>query len=344
MKITIRKIAEMAGVSVSTVSKIINDYDDVGEETKRKVIDIMEELGYRPSFPARALASSKSNLIGVVYAGKLNAEFNHAFFVHVMNSFKKQIGLLGYDLLFFSNEKFHYSGEDYLARCRYFQVDGCVVISGNEIEPSIDELDQSSIPCVGIDLKLSGKQSGYIMSDNDQIARKVVQFLYLHGYREIGFIGDLKSEISHLREQSFKRSLQSFGMAIRDEWFVQGEDFFEEQGYEAMMRMLDARTTLPQAIFAASDLLAIGAMRALKSRGYKIPEDIAIIGCDDIDACKYTDPALTTIRQDKDKIGKFAAHMLFDLINNQSEISHVMVEPELIIRNSCATVTPTLTT
>jgi len=337
MKMTIKKIAELAGVSISTVSKIINNYDDVGEETKQRVLRIMQEHEYRPSYSAKVLATNKTNLIGVVFAGKLNIDFNHVFFVDVMNSFKKKIGLLGYDLLFFSNEKFHQSGEDYYARCKYFQVDGCIIIAGDEVEPYVYELDHSDIPCIGIDIVLSGKNSGYIMTDNTKIAYKVVEHFYLQDYREIGYIGSTRlSEISTMREVSFREALASFGLTINEDWFVYGTDFYEQSGYLSMKQLIERNAALPKAIFAASDLLAIGAMRALKEHHLRIPEDVALIGCDDIDACKYTSPPLSTIRQDKDKIGKLAALMLYDVMNHQMKKPNAMVEPELIVRGSCS--------
>lgn len=334
LKMNIKKIAEMAGVSVSTVSKIINNYSDISEETKARVLQIMKETGYVPSNSAKTLATKKSNLIGVIFAGKLNIDFTHPFFIEVLNAFKKQMGVLGYDLLFFSNEKSHAVDGDYLARCRHFQVDGCIIVTGQQLEPSIYELDQSEIPCIGVDIELTGKSSGYIMSDNFNMAYKVVEHFYLQGYRELGYIGStLESHISNIREKGYKNAIESFGLAIHDPWFMNGDTFFEASGYEAMKAMIK-RGSVPRAIFAASDLLAIGAMRALKEASLQVPKDIAIIGCDDIEACQYTTPTMTTIRQNKEKIGKLAALMLFDLINNQAEASNIVVEPELIIRAS----------
>jgi LacI family transcriptional regulator len=332
---TIKKIAEKAGVSVSTVSKIINGYEDVSEETKQRVLKIMQEHGYHPTYSVKTLAKKQSNLIGILFAGRLNIDFTHPFFIDVINSFKKRIGVLGYDLLFFSNEKFHANGEDYLTRCKYYQVDGCLVIAGEELEPCIAELDQSDIPCIGIDIELSGKRSGYIMSDNSKISQKVVEHFYLQGYKDIGFIGAAEEIlISRLREDSFKTALTNYGLTVNPNWMIRGTDFYENSGYLCMKRLIEGGN-LPRAIFAASDLLAIGAIRALKEHGFRIPHDVAIIGCDDMDACKYMDPPLTTVRQDKEKIGILAALMLFDLINNQLHSSSVLVEPELIVRQSC---------
>ncbi|MEK4353127.1 LacI family DNA-binding transcriptional regulator [Paenibacillus sp. FSL R5-0475] len=330
----IKMIAEMAGVSVSTVSKIMNNYSDVSEKTKKRVLEIIEQTGYSPSNSAKTLATKKSNLIGVIFAGELNVEFTHPFFVEVLNSFKKQMGVLGYDLIFFSNEKFISSG-DYFARAVHFNVDGCVIISGQKMEPTIHDLDMSSIPCIGVDLELKGKKSGFVMSDNFQISSKVVEHFYLLGYRELGFIGSAAdSEISNLRESGYTKAIESFGLPLNRRWFVHGDDFFESSGYTAMQQLIQSGS-LPKAIFAASDLLALGAIRALKEHDLRVPEDIAIIGCDDIEACKYTTPRLSTIRQNKQRLGILAAHMLYDLINNQSGGGSFVVEPVLVVRESC---------
>ncbi|WP_139491769.1 LacI family DNA-binding transcriptional regulator [Brevibacillus dissolubilis] len=335
MKITIKDIAKLAGVSPATVSKIINNYEDVGEATRKRVLEIMEQQGYRPTYSAQTLATKKSNLIGVIFAGKVNVDFNNPFFIEIMNSFKKTIGGLGYDLLFFSNEQFHAHQEDYLARCRYYQVDGCIIINGDEIEPSIHDLDASEIPCIGVDIVLSGNKSGYLMTDNYKVSSKVVEHFYLLGHREIAHIGgNPNAVIAGLRTDGFRQSLREYGLTVREDWIVHGEDFFEESGYRAMKKLLGGEE-LPQAVFAASDLMAFGAIRAIKESGLRIPEDVAIIGCDDIDACRYIDPPLTTVRQDKVKMGKLAAYMLSDLIDGKMESSAVMVEPELAVRKTC---------
>ncbi|TQR46426.1 LacI family DNA-binding transcriptional regulator [Paenibacillus popilliae] len=325
-----KTIAQMAGVSLSTVSKIINNYSDVSEETRNRVLEIMRREGYTPTPSLK-----KSNLIVVIFAGKQNVEFTHPFFIEVLNSFKKQIGLLGYDLLFLTNTKAGDEESDYLSRCQAYQVAGCIIISGQDLEPSIDALDQSDIPCLGVDIKLTGKNSGYIMSDNYKLTSKVVEHFYLLGYRDLGYIGSsTSSSISNIRETGYRDAMEALGLTINPEWFVNGSDFFEQSGYDAMQQILKAET-LPRAIFAASDLIAIGAMRAIQERKLKVPEDIAIIGCDDIDASKYIQPSLTTMRQNKEKLGILSALMLHDLINNQSSTSSFVVEPELVIRNSC---------
>lgn len=330
-----KTIAKLAGVSVSTVSKIIHNYPDVSEETKKNVLKIMEENGYRPNTSSKLTTIPKSQLIGVVFAGKLNVDFRHPYFIEVINAFKKQIGILGYDVILFSNEKFLSGGEDYLARCLHYQVDGCIIIAGDELEPSIGDLDRSDIPCIGVDIELHGRNSAYITTDNKKIASKVIEHFYLNGYRDIGYLGtDRRSGVMQIREEAFREALGSFAMPVREDWFVYSSGFEEEFGYEATKAWI-ARGSLPKALFAASDLLAFGALRAFREHHIAVPEDIAVIGCDDIEACQYITPTLTTIRQDKERIGRLAAMMLFDLMNKQTQGSAIMVEPELQIRASC---------
>ncbi|BBI35608.1 LacI family DNA-binding transcriptional regulator [Cohnella abietis] len=332
----IKTLSKLAGVSISTVSKVINGYADISEETRKRVQQVMQEHAYIPANSTKSSATNRSGLIGVVFAGKQNIDFSHSFFNEIMNTFKSQMGILGYDLVFFSNEKFQQSGETYLARCRHLQIEGCIILSGQDVEESVHELDQSPVPCIGIDLVLAGQNSSHILSDSHNNITKVVEHFYLLGYRELGYIGSNRdSEISSIREQGFRNAMQSYGLTIQEEWFAHGQDFYEESGYRAAKAMVE-RGSLPRAIFAGSDLLAIGAMRAFKKEaGCRIPEDIAIIGCDDIDACKYTSPPITTVAQNKAKIGRLAAMMLNDLIHNQMQTSSVTVETELIIRESC---------
>lgn len=332
----LKQIAELAGVSVATVSKIIHNYSDISEETRAKVLEVMRQTGYIPAHTAKTLAQMRAPLIGIVFAGKRHADFAHPFFAEVLNAFQKQVGLFGYDLLFLNPDHEGKGNADYLSRCRQHQTAGCFILSGQEVGSEVDALDQSEIPCIGIDLPLHGRSSGYLMSDHANMSAKAVEHFYLLGYRELGYIGSaVESEISSQREQGYRKALESYGLPVREEWLISGESFYEASGYEAMTRMMQAGP-LPRAIFTASDLLAIGALRALREHGRRVPEDVALIGCDDIEACRYVHPALTTIRQNKEKLGRLAASLLFDLIHNQSEASSVVVEPELVVRASCA--------
>lgn len=333
MTLTIKDIAKMAGVSPATVSKTINNYHGISEGTKKKITDIINQTGYQPNFSAKSLATKKSNLIGLIYAGKINVEFTHPFFVEVVTAFKKNMGLLGYDILMFSNENLSQDNGSYLARCKHFHVDGCVIITGEEIEDSIYDLVNSEIPCMGIDLVLDGPHSSYVMTDNIALSGKVIQHLYLNSVRKIGFIGGQRdSEVTKLRERGYLEAMNQFGLEVKEEWVKYG-DYYEDSGYSAMKEILEAPMH-PEAIYAASDMMAFGALRAIKEAGLKVPEDIRLVGCDDIDACRYSAPMLSTVKQDKERLGKMAAYMLNDLINGKTELKPVFIDSELIVRES----------
>jgi len=333
MNLTIKDIAKMAGVSPGTVSKIINNYGGISEKTKKKVLDVIKETGYQPTFSAKSLATKKSNLIGLIYAGKINVDFTHPYFNEVVTSFKKTIGVLGYDIIMFSNEQFYKDNGSYLARCRHFHVDGCVVIAGEEIEDAIYELVREGIPCMGIDLELSGPKASFVMSDNINLSRKVIQHFYLHGIRDIGFIGGkVDSVITIAREKGFRETMSQLGLEINLNWIQYG-NYHEESGYHAMKRILESNS-YPRAIFAASDMMAFGAIEAIKEKGLNVPNDISVIGCDDIDACRHSSPKLSTVKQDKDRLGKLAANMLNDLINGKSQLKPIFIDSELVIRES----------
>ncbi|SES23957.1 transcriptional regulator, LacI family [Gracilibacillus ureilyticus] len=330
MRLTIKDVAKMAGVSPGTVSKVINKTGSISAETAKKVDKIIVETGYRPSFSAKSLATKKSNLIGLIF----HVEFSHPFFNEIVNSFKVTIGELGYDMLVFSRENFSNTKEDYIAKCQYFQLDGCVIISGEELEPPLQELDESDIPCVGIDIELKGPKSSYVSTDNHKVSSKVVEYLYLHSIKEVAFIGGPSDSIvSNIRKNAFLHYLDLFGMVKRPNWIQYG-DYFEESGYQAMKRIL-ASSPYPQVVYAASDMMAFGALKALKEEGILVPEEIKLIGCDDIEATRYSNPPLATVKQDRVKMGKLAAYMLHDLISGNADSFSILVDPQLIIRESC---------
>src|SRR5699024_10875053 len=138
----------------------------------------------------------------------------------------------------FSNQSFNLGKEDYVARAKHFQLDGCLVIAGDNIEEAVHELDQSDIPTVAVDLGLTGENSSYVMTDNEKISRQVVEFFYLNGLRKIAFIGGNEdSPISIVRKKSFVQAMKDFGMDLRNEWIKYG-NYFEESGYFKMKEML----------------------------------------------------------------------------------------------------------
>src|SRR5690625_3610168 len=295
MKYTIRDIAKLAGVSPGTVSKVINNTGSISPETINRVKKIIEETKYEPTCLAKALATKKSNLIGLIYAGEIIAEFNHPFFNQVINSFKNEIGKLGYDILVFSNKQDSLEKEDYLARCKHFQVDGCLIIAGDKIEEATNELDKSSIPCVGIDIELKGERSSYVTTDNRKVSARVIEHLYLNSINTVAFIGGPDdSIISNIRKNAFLEFTKLFRMKVHSHWIQHG-NYFEDSGYELMKKIL-TKKPYPEVVYAASDMMALGALKALKEEGILVPEEMKLLVCEEIDVFSYTDPPLLPLK------------------------------------------------
>ncbi|GAE92023.1 HTH-type transcriptional regulator CelR [Gracilibacillus boraciitolerans JCM 21714] len=158
---------------------------------------------------------------------------------------------------------------------------------------------------MGVDIKLSGPRSSYVSTDNDKVSAQVVEYLYLNSIKEVAFIGGPQdSIISNIRKQAFTHYMNQFGMLMKEEWIQYG-NYFEDSGYQAMNRILDC-SHYPKVVYAASDMMALGALKALKERKMQVPEDIMLVGCDDIEACRYSDPPLATVKQDKEKMGEIS--------------------------------------
>lgn len=332
--VTIYDIAKKAGVSSTTVSKVLNDHHDVSEKTRQKVKDIIKESGYQPTANARGLATKKTKMIGVFFQYYLYPGLWHPFFQDVLVSFKEVVGSEGYDLIIFSNTKPYNELKDFVARARHRGVDGILLYGVPRTDPDLAALVQSRIPCMSIDLDLLGPATGYLTSDNVDGAMKAVNYLVEMGHRDIAYISDISvSKPGHDRLIGYQTALRNHNISIRSEWVVNA-DFSEDSGYRATKKLLDI-DKIPSAIFFSSDIMAIGGMQAIREKGLVIGNDISIIGFDDISLLKYISPGLTTIRQKKEEMGRRTANELLKLIDHPNEFPSILtVETELVIRET----------
>ncbi|HEU5140271.1 MAG TPA: LacI family DNA-binding transcriptional regulator [Bacillales bacterium] len=295
---------------------------------------ITEELGYHPSANARGLATKKTKSIGVFFQDHLNTGFRHTFLQDILASFKDVVGSEGYDLVFFANNQPDNGLESFEARARQRNVDGVLLLGVPRTDPDLLDLAQSRIPCMSIDLDLLGPTAGYLTSDNIGGAIKAIDHLVEMGHRDIAYISEfLGTKPGHDRLIGYQTALQNHGIPIRSEWIESG-NFTEESGHLATIKLLEKKER-PTAIFCAGDMMAIGAMNALKEHRIKVGKDISIIGFDDISLLKYVTPRLTTIRQQKDIMGEKAADELLKLINNPNYFpSTFTIETELVVRET----------
>lgn len=330
---TIKDIAKMAGVSVTTVSKVINNYPDISQKTREKVNKIIEQENYHPNAIARSLSTNKSHSIGIFFTDHFNSGLRHPFFRDIIYGIERTFFQKGYDLILFANqwgERFSYT-----EKCKNRNVDGAILMGMPRTDPYLDKLINSNIPTVFVDLDLIGKNASYVISDNITGARKAVNYLYEIGHRKIGMImGHRVTKPAQDRLIGFQKEIDELNLTYNPKWIV-GTEFGENGGYLAMKELLKLEDR-PTAIFCQGDEIAIGAMKAIEEKGYNVPDDFSLIGFDDIEISRYITPGLTTIRQDKLTMGRKAAELLLEIINNPYRTYPPIILPtKLIERDSC---------
>ncbi|KMJ56670.1 LacI family transcriptional regulator [Bacillus sp. LL01] len=330
---TIYDIAKKTGYSISTVSKALNNRSDVGEKTKKIINQAVEELGYFPSSSARTLSTKKSWTIGVVFVEDSGIGMEHPFFNAVIESFKKSAEKEGYDLLFASN-KIGKEARSYLDHFMYRGVDGVVVVCSTLNTPDIEKLMESDIPSVVIDLDTRGVS--VVFSDNLHGSELAVDYLFSLGHRKIAHIaGSEELYVGVQRLKGYTQAMEKHGLTVPKGYVADGGYFTYDGGKKAMEKLLK-RKDRPTAVYVAGDLMAIAAIDAIKGNGLNVPEDISVVGFDDIQMARYISPGLTTIRQDTTLIGKTAANMLLDQINNKKkQFMSVKIPVSLMERDSC---------
>jgi LacI family transcriptional regulator len=336
-RVTIRELARRSGVSVGTVSRALNGYADVRPETRERIMRLASELDYTPAAAARSLVTQRSHVIGVfMETGEGHPDLQHPFFHEVLGGLKQRVGAEGFDLLLFASERpgGGYGPHSYLKRARHHNVDACALIGLDPNDPEVRRLVRGEIPCVAIDMELEGPHTEVVMSDNEGGAAAAVRHLHKLGHRRIATVtGMIDSRPGIDRLRGYRAAVQRLGLAYRDDYVRYG-DFYAESGREATAQLL-ALDEPPTAIFAGSDLMAIGAIRAAAEAGLSVPTDLSVVGFDDIQLAPHVNPPLTTLRQDKLGLGAAAGDALVARIAGDPERPQLRTLPvELVVRGS----------
>lgn len=330
---SIKEVSIKSGFSISTVSRALNDYDDVSMKTKKKIIEVARELNYFPNAGARGLVKKTTGLIGVFFGDMKNSGFNHPFFLDVISALREELGNAGYDLVIFANK--HKESATFLTLCKERSVDGVILLlskTSKMFTKEMKELRESDVPCVAIDVPIIGKRCSYIESNNYDGAKDAITYLIKKGHRKIGFIaGDEISKLSFERLRGYKEALLENDIDINSE-YIKLSNFDVNVVREKTMEFANTDIT---ALFVISDELANVAIETLEEMGKFVPNDISIIGFDDIKEAKNFTPPLTTIRQFKYDMGRKAAKELIKIINNKEYICKpIHIDCELIERES----------
>ena len=272
---------------------------------------------------ARILSSKKSWTIGVIYSDISLIGFEHPFFSHILQAFKSEVERAGYEIVMIVS-KLGDRELTYLDWCRNKKVDGVLIVMGNINNPNIIEVVESDIPTISADIVMNNLQS--VISNDYQGVNLFINFAISKGMKRIGLVsGPLTARSFDTRLNAFRDIMQKKGLHIFDTDIVFAEGFGFNEGY-AVGEVIASLSERPQIYLVMSDVIAFGVIRSLESHGIKVPDDIEIVGYDDIDFAKHFTPSLSTIRQDTDKIGRIAANQLMDMIENKPVKKQVITE------------------
>jgi LacI family transcriptional regulator len=336
--LTLEDIAKQAGVSRSTVSRVVNDHPNVSEKVRKRVLDVIQNTGYHPNAAARTLASQRAWMIGLVLPHSVSFFFTDPYFPRLTQGIAQACNQHDYTLgLFLAGTKA--DEEKIFPRVsRKGLLDGVIVQAGNRGDQLIERLANADIPMVVAGRPFQPIDVSYIDIDNVNAAYNAVSHLIRIGRQRIGTIaGPANSTVGIDRKEGYLKALIERGKQVDESLIIEG-DFTEAGGYYAMQQLLGAN---PDAIFAASDIMAIGAIRAARESGLCVPEDIAFVGFDDLPLSAPMTPALTTVRQPINQFGMKAVDILIDLIENGSKPARrIIMNTELVIRDSCGAYPP----
>ena len=330
---TMKRIAGQLGVSITTVSKVLNNHDDISEATRARVLAKVKELGYQPNAVARSLTLRSTRTIGIVIP-----DLMHSFFVEIIAGLEKVASARGYGLLLCS------SGEDArkeraeLEMLRQRQVDAIVLASANA-EGNTDLLQRLSALGIGIVMidrdDHPDVRCDRVLTDDLEVGRLATAHLAAHGRRAIGHLAGPPIVHAKRRAEGYAAALRDAGIESRPEWTVRA-GFKDVDGYRAMKKLLAVKPKV-DAVFAANDPAAIGAMKAVWEAGLRVPEDVAVVGAGDITFGDLLRVPLTTVSWSRDQQGQQAAELILSRIGPKPgpKVRRVIIPPQLVVRKSC---------
>jgi LacI family transcriptional regulator len=330
-KLTLEDIAEKAGVSRATVSRVVNNYPHITPDVRERVQKVIQESGYRPHKIARSLASKRSGVIGLVIPHTASTILTNPYFLYLIDSITRATNHNDLTLALFL---FHSTDEQERVAKSIFNtslLDGVVITADRREHAFVRQLMEHGVPVVFIGKPEPDVDVPYVNVDNENGGYIATSHLIQRGRRRVSAITALDNTAGDDRYAGYLRALESCGLPF-DQSLVADGDFSQESGYLAMQELLKAS---PDAVFVASDLMAMGAQRAIRDAGLRVPEDIAMVGFDDLPQAALAEPALTTIRQPINQLGPVAIQLLQEVIEQPHDVVKSRVLPvELVLRVS----------
>ncbi len=331
-RITITDVAHASGLSCATVSRVLSGYEFVKESTRNRVLEAVEQLGYVASLPARSLAGGRSRTIGL-----LVPNLDVGYVGTITQGIDKALSSANWDLVLYASHHQLNKETYYVNAIANGITEGLLLIAPQFPSIYLDTLRERGFPYVLIDQADPTENSSIVEATNYQGAYEATRYLCELGHTRIAFIvGSLNVWSAVERLRGYKAALVDCDIPLRQELILEG-DYQQQGGYEAVKQVLNTIDPPPTAIFASNDISAFGAMDAAREHGFRIPEDISIIGFDDIPQASLIYPKLTTVRQPLEQMGQVAAQMLVERIEERSRPpQRVTMATQLVVRDSCA--------
>ncbi|MGB7537194.1 MAG: LacI family DNA-binding transcriptional regulator [Anaerolineales bacterium] len=332
-KITILDVAKKAGVSFGTVSRVLNDDVHVKPETRKRVLEAIDRLGFVANRHARILAGGKAGTIGV-----LVPDLGSEYIAEIMRGVDAEIGLAGRDLILYTTHRDPKKEAAYVATCLDGMADGMLLVLPRNPSDFVPRFVKRKFPFVLIDHQGAGKDTAAVGVANRQGGYNATEYLIGLGHRRIGFITGWKDvEAAQNRLKGYQAALRTHRIAEDPDLIFEGT-FAQADGYNGGHHFLKLNNP-PTAVFASNDVMAMGVMDAAREHNLRIPEDLSVIGFDDSRQASDLHPALTTVRQPLEKMGRVASQMLLEMLRNPgARIDRIELPAELVIRDSCSKV------
>jgi LacI family transcriptional regulator len=338
MRVTMRQVAEKAGVSAMTVSRVINESPRVSEEARTRVEAAIAELGYVPNRLASGLIRRKTGAIGLIVPDVANP-----FFTLVVRGAEEVAWRAGYHVILCNTQGNIERERGYLEDMLAFQVEGLLIVpAGDRSRPSLRVLKKNGVPFVLIDRSIEGHEGDLVQGDSVAGARRLIEHLISLGHRHIGMVTET-NEVSTARDrvQGYREALAGAGIQFRPELVVEASAIDVAAAHDATVKLLDLLDP-PTAIFSVNNIAVVGVAEAARERGLEIPRDLALVCFDDIEHASRFLPFLTVMAQPAETFGTIATQLLLDRIaGHVSDRRRVVVlPPDFVVRESCGAQVP----
>lgn len=334
MAVSIQDVARRAGVAIGTVSRAFNDYPDIRPATRERIFLAARELGYTPNVSARNLSAKKPPNIGLIVSGLLEGNQKDNLVYLLLQ------GVLSYatshrlEIALYTTDSQEQRQRSYTEFCAQHSISGTILSGITTDDAYFSELMDSGIPTVTVDVPIPNENAGWVSIDNRLATRQAVEFLLQQGLSNLLIVGGKQNaDVNMVRMQGVLEAYQAARLVAR-ECDCLYCDFSEEIAYRKVSERLNSTAGRPQAMFCFSDLMALGAMRAAREAGLRIPEDISVMGFDGLYLGEFTTPALTTVSQDMRGMGYEAAALLHELMEHRCQDKHRILPHKLLVRDS----------